>query len=237
MSYFLCTVNHYLHWKLSTYSKIRTMPNLSNNWSKQPQSSFTEKLGDTIKPKGALKPRVQQGIKKLQLQIKKLDTMLTSLQERDAKLFQRIVEATQNHDTQTSKVLGNELAEVRKVTKILSSARIALEQIELRLTTCSDLGDTVVAIMPTMGLMKNLKASLGKVMPGAEQEIGQMAEMLGGFMTESFSGDSAFGMDETTNAESENILKEAAAVAESSAGQMFPSVPSNTEEATTTKSL
>ena len=213
------------------------MPGLSNKWSKQPQSSIAEKINDTVKPKGALKPRVQEGIKKLQSQIKKLDTMLSSLQERDAKLFQRIVDATQNHDVQTSKVLGNELAEVRKVTKILSSARIALEQIELRLTTCSDLGDTVVAIMPTMGLMKNLKSSLGKVMPGAEQEIGQMAEMLGGFMTDSFSGDAAFGMDETTNAESESILKEAAAVAESSTGEMFPSVPSSTQEATSTKFL
>ncbi|QLH05676.1 Snf7 family protein [Nitrosopumilus ureiphilus] len=211
------------------------MPNLSKDWSKQPQPSISEKINDTIKPKGALKPRVQDGIKKIQIQIKKLDTMLTNLQERDAKLFQRIVDATQKHDTQTTKVLGNELAEVRKVTKILSSARIALEQIELRLTTCSDLGDTVVAIMPTMGLMKNLKSSLGKIMPGAEQEIGQMAEMLGGFMTDSFSGDSAFGIDATTTAESESILKEAAAVAESSTGQMFPSVPTSTQEATSTK--
>ena len=210
------------------------MPSLSNKWSKQPQSSITEKIGDTIKPKGALKPRVQDGIKKLQSQIKKLDTMISSLQERDAKLFQRIVTATQNHDTQTSKVLGNELAEVRKVTKVLSGARIALEQIELRLNTCSDLGDTVVAIMPMMGLMKNLKSSLGKIMPGAEQEIGQMAEMLGGFMTESFSGDTAFGVDATSSAESENILKEAAAVAESSTGEMFPSVPTNSQESTTT---
>ena len=72
-------------------------------------------------------------------------------------------------------------------------------------------------------------------MPGAEQEISQMAEMLGGFMTESFSGDAAFGMDETTNAESESILKEAAAVAESSAGQMFPSVPTDIQEATANK--
>lgn len=212
------------------------MPNLTKDWSKQPQPSISEKINDTIKPKGALKPRVQEGIKKLQNQIRKLDSMLTNLQERDAKLFQRIVDATQKHDTQTSKVLGNELAEVRKVTKILSSARIALEQIELRLTTCSDLGDTVVAIMPTMGLMKNLKSSLGKIMPGAEQEIGQMAEMLGGFMTESFSGDAAFGMDATTNAESESILKEAAAVAESSTGQMFPSAPTSTKEASSTKS-
>ncbi len=211
------------------------MPGLDSKWSKQPKPSISDKINDTIKPKGPLKPRVQDGIKKLQSQIKKLDSMLASLQERDAKLFQRIVNATQNHDTQTSKVLGNELAEVRKVTKILSSARIALEQIELRLSTCNDLGDTVVAMIPTMGLMKNLKSSLGKVMPGAEQEIGQMAEMLGGFMTESFSGDSAFGLDATTNAESDKILREASAVAESTTGEMFPSVPSSNQEATSTK--
>ncbi len=213
------------------------MPSLANKWTKPASPGVTEKINDVIKSKGPLKPRVQQGIKKLQVQIKKLDSMLTSLQERDAKLFQRIVEATQKHDTQTARVLGNELAEVRKVAKILSSARVALEQIELRLTTCSDLGDTVVAIMPTMGLMKNLKSSLGKIMPGAEQEIGQMAEMLGGFMTESFAGDAAFGMDETTSAESESILKEAAAVAESSVGQIFPSVPTDTQEASTSKFL
>lgn len=210
------------------------MPNLSSKWSQTQQPSITEKINDTIKPKGALKPRVQEGIKKLKIQIKKLDSMLTTLQDRDAKLFQRIVDATQKHDTHTATVLGNELAEVRKVTKILSSARIALEQIELRLTTCSDLGDTVVAIMPTMGLMKSLKSSLGKVMPGAEHEISQMAEMLGGFMTESFAGDGAFGIDETTNAESESILKEAAAVAETSTSQMFPSVPTDGQQATTT---
>ena len=213
------------------------MTGLETKWSKQPKVGITEKINDTIKPKSALKPRVQEGIKKLQLQIKKLDSMLTGLQERDAKLFQRIVTATQNHDVQTSKVLGNELAEIRKVTKILSNARIALEQIELRLSTCSDLGDTVVAMIPTMGLMKNLKTSLGKVMPGAEQEIGQMAEMLGGFMAESFSGDAAFGIDETTNSESEKILREASAVAESSTGEMFPSVPSSNQQASSSKFL
>ncbi|NIM25074.1 MAG: hypothetical protein GTN35_04480 [Nitrososphaeria archaeon] len=208
------------------------MPTLQDKWTKQPQPGFTERINDVIKPKGALKPRVQAAIKKLSLQISKLDHMITKLQERDGKLFQRIVEATQQHDTQTSKVLSNELAEVRKVTKILSNARIALERIELRLTTTNDLGDTVMTIMPTMGLMKNLKSSLGKIMPGAEQEISQMADMLGGFMTESFSGDGAFGIDETTNMESEKILQEAAAVAENSTGDLFPSVPASASATT-----
>jgi len=209
------------------------LTNLQDKWIKQPQPGITEIINDAIKPKGPLKPRVQTAIKKLSLQISKLDGMLIKLKERDGKIFQRIVEATQHHDVQTSKVLSSELAEIRKVTKILSNARIALERIELRLTTTNDIGDTVMTIMPTMGLMKNLKSSLGKIMPGAEQEISQMADMLGGFMTESFAGDGAFGIDETTSIESDKILQEAAAVAENSTGDLFPSVPSSTTSSTT----
>jgi hypothetical protein len=63
-------------------------------------------------------------------------------------------------------------------------------------------------------------------MPGADQEIGRMTEMLGGLMTDTFSSsESTFGADESTNSESESILSEAAAVAESQSGDKFPSVP------------
>lgn len=208
------------------------MANFQKSWSSLPKDTLSERISSTIKPAGPLKPRIQNAIKHIRPQIKKLDTMIGSLQKRDAALFQRIVVATQKHDQNASKILGNELAEIRKVTKVLSGARTALDRIELRLSTCSDLGDTVVTIMPTVGLMRNIQSSLGKVMPGAEREIGQMADMLGGFVTESFAGDSAFGMDSAMSAEAEDILKEAAAIAGNSAGEMFPSVPTPTQTQT-----
>ena len=211
------------------------MTSFQNKWSKPPSSGITEKITEAVKPKGPLKPRVETAIQRLQQQISKLDNMLSKLKERDEKIFQRVVVATQQHDTQTSKVLSNELAEIRKVSKILGSARMALEQIELRLTTAHDLGDTVVTIMPTIGLMKNMKSSLAKFMPGAEQEIGRMAEMLGGLMTETFSGDASFGIDETTNTESEKILQEAAAVAQSSVDTKFPNTPTESDIPSTTR--
>lgn len=210
------------------------MTGFQNKWSKPPTPGLTEKINDALKPKGSLKPRVEMAIKRLQVQISKLDNMLSKLRERDEKIFQRVVIATQQHDTQTSKVLSNELAEIRKVSKILGNARMALEQIELRLTTAHDLGDTVVTIMPTIGLMKNLKSSLSKFMPGAEQEINNMAEMLGGLMTETFSGDATFGIDESTNAESDKILQEAAAVAETTVDNKFPNTPMDSEIPSTT---
>ena len=210
------------------------MTGFQNKWSKPPTPGLTERINDALKPKGSLKPRVEMAIKRLKAQISKLDNMLSKLKERDEKIFQRVVIATQQHDTQTSKVLSNELAEIRKVSKILGNARMALEQIELRLTTAHDLGDTVVTIMPTIGLMKNLKSSLSKFMPGAEQEINNMAEMLGGLMTETFSGDATFGIDESTNAESDKILQEAAAVAETAVDNKLPNTPMDSEIPSTT---
>ena len=204
------------------------MASFQDKWSAPQKQRFMDKLGDTFKPKGSLKPRVEMAVKRLQAQIGKLDAMCQKLQERDQKIFQKIVAAQQAHDTYSSKVLSNELVEVRKVNKILSNAKMGLERIELRLTTFHDLGDTVTTLMPTIGLMNGLKSSLVKFMPGADQEIGRMTEMLGGLMTETFSssGSSSFGVEESTNAESDSILAEAAAVAESQSGEQFPSVPS-----------
>ena len=201
------------------------MTSFTNNWQRPNTPSIGERFNDAIKPKGALKPRMETAIKRLQTQISKLDGMITKLKQRDEKLFKRIVTATQQHDLTASKVLSKELAEVRKVTKLLGNARMALEQIELRLSTFHDLGDTVATIMPTIGLMKNLRSSLIKFMPEADHELGGMTEMLNGLMTDTFhSGD--FGIDsEATTEESEKILQEAAAVAEAAVNDKLPSMP------------
>ena len=215
---------------------MENMGSLSNRWSKPQKPGISERLNSVLRPKGALKPRVETGIKKLQVQISKLDNMLSSLNARDEKIFHRIVTATQQHDTHTANTLSKELAEVRKVRRVLGNARMAIEQIELRLTTFHDLGDTVITVMPTIGLMKNMKSSLAKFMPGADQELNNMAEMLGGLMTETFhSSDASFGAEAVMDAESEKILQEASAVAEQQAGDKFPSMPAATSEPSTSR--
>ena len=207
------------------------MASLTTRWSKPQKPGISERLNSVLRPKGALKPRIETAIKKLQIQISKLDNMLSSLNARDEKIFHKIVTATQQHDTHTANTLSKELAEVRKVRRVLGNARMAIEQIELRLTTFHDLGDTVVTVMPTIGLMKNMKSSLAKFMPGADQELNNMAEMLGGLMTETFhSTDTSFGGDTVMNSDAEKILQEASAVAEQQSGDKFPSIPNAVSE-------
>jgi len=185
------------------------MTSFDKTWARQESQSVAGKLREAVKPQGALKPRIQTAVNKLQVQISKMDSMLTKLQERDQQIFQRIVTAMQQHDTSTSKVLSNELAEIRKVTRMLGNARMSLEQVQLRLTTIHDLGDAMIAIGPAMSTMKGLKSSLGRFMPEADSELNSMTQTLNGLMVDSFSGDAVNMESDATNEETDKILQEA----------------------------
>ena len=197
-------------------------------WARQETKGMTEKLRDAIKPQGALKPRIQTAVTKLQGQTSKMDVMLTSLHERDQQLFARIVTAMENHDTSASKVLSSELAEVRKVSRMLGNARTSLEQVQLRLSTIHDLGDAMVSIGPAMSTMKGLKSSLSSFMPEADSELNSMTETLSGLMVDSLSNDTFTMESDTVNEETDAILQEASAVAEQQTDEKFPSIPTTT---------
>ncbi len=209
------------------------MPSFDKTWTRQETQSMTGKVREAVKPQGALKPRIQNAVNKLQVQISKMDAMLGKLQTRDRQLFQRIVTAMQQHDTTASRVLSNELAEVRKVTKVLSGARMSIEQVQLRLTTIHDLGDAMVEIGPTMNTMRGLKSSLGKFMPEADTELKSMTDTLGGLMSDSLTSGDAFNMEsDASSEETDKILQEASAIAEQQVGDKFPSVPTSSRIST-----
>ena len=203
------------------------MPTFDKTWAHQETKAVTERIREAIKPQGALKPRIQTAVNKLQIQTSKMDAMLAKLGQRDRQVFDRIVVALKNHDTSGSRVLSAELSEIRKVSRTLSNARMSLEQVQLRLSTIHDLGDAMIALGPAMSTMKGLKSSLGKFLPEADSELSAMTQTLNGLFVDSISGD-AFSMEsEVSNSETESILQEASAVAEQQADQQFPSVPTS----------
>jgi len=197
-------------------------------WARQETKGMTEKLRDAIKPQGALKPRIQTAVTKLQGQTSKMDSMLTRLHERDQQLFARIVTEMENHNTAASKVWSSKLAEVRKVSRMLGNARTSLEQVQLRLSTIHDLGDAMVSIGPAMSTMKGLKSSLSSFMPEADSELNSMTETLSGLMVDSLSNDTFTMESDVVNEETDAILQEASAVAEQQTDEKFPSIPTTT---------
>jgi division protein CdvB (Snf7/Vps24/ESCRT-III family) len=197
-------------------------------WARQETKGMTEKIRDAIKPQGALKPRIQTAVTKLQGQTSKMDVMLTRLHERDQQLFARIVTSMENHDTSASKVLSSVLAEVRKVSRMLGNARTSLEQVQIRLSTIHDLGDAMISIGPAMSTMKGLKSSLSSFLPEADSELNSMTETLNGLMVDSLSNDTFTMESDVVNEETDAILQEASAVAEQQTDEKFPSIPTTT---------
>ncbi|MDD9813614.1 MAG: Snf7 family protein [Thaumarchaeota archaeon] len=199
------------------------MPGLEKTWAARDSPGMAGKIRGAVKPKGALKPQIQNAITKMQVQVHRLDAVIAKLGERDAQIFQKIVIAMQNHDTNASRVLSNELAEIRKVSRKMSSVRMSLEQVQLRLTTMHELGDAMVELTPAMATMKDLKPALGKFMPGADAELVGMTQALGGMFGETMSG-GAFEetQADAPDAETARILEEAEALATAGTEEKFP---------------
>ncbi|EGG42458.1 Snf7 family protein [Candidatus Nitrosarchaeum limnium] len=192
------------------------------NWNNPQSKGISDHLRG-LKKEAPLKPRIQSSLVQLNRTVSSLDYKVKTLNEKDAKLFNRIVMAKKSHDITTGKVLANELAELRKNKKILTTMKVSLEQVNLRLSTVSDLGDAMSSLGPIMATMNALKPALGKIMPEVSREFESLFGILNDSVSSSFEG--SFGSDTVSNEETENILKEAAAVAGTRVGDKFPSIP------------
>jgi len=66
---------------------------------------------------------------------------------------------------------ANELAEVRKLAKLLSQTQIAIERIILRLETIKELSTIMIDLKPALGALKNLTTNLVNIMPDVASEL------------------------------------------------------------------
>ena len=201
------------------------MTSFSSNWVKDSTPNMSERIKQNIGPQQPLKPRIELAKNKIQAQNQKLETILEKLRGKEKSLFNQVVSALQRHDTQHGKMLSNEIAQVRKTTKMISQLKMALEQIQLRLESTIDLGDVMVAIGPAMGALTRVRSGLSGVMPEVDRELGEINGVFSDIMMSAGSmGNTSFAFD-ASGEEVDKILAEAGAVAEQRMTDSFPDVP------------
>jgi division protein CdvB (Snf7/Vps24/ESCRT-III family) len=198
----------------------------SKKWeTKREEQPITRRIQDAVRPPGPLKPRLDAAVRRIELQVNKLDQAGEKFSVRDRTIFARIVDAYTKHDTARANVFANELAEIRKMERLITNARLALEQIVLRLRTVSELGDVVSTLGPAVGVLRTVKSGLVSVFPEAESELGEIGNLLSGIMMEA---GTETGMSLNFNAVNEDatkILTEASTVAEQRIKEKFPDLP------------
>jgi division protein CdvB (Snf7/Vps24/ESCRT-III family) len=206
------------------------MSNFSANWDKKKSTGgFGEKLRTKFNSPGPLKPRLDGLTRQVQVVMARLDNSMAKIRDRDNALFAKIVVAVQKHETQRASMFANELAEVRKVGKMVTQSRLALEQIILRLNTITEMGDIVTTLAPATSIVRSVKQDIAGVMPDAAGEMGEVSSLLSGILVDAGSIGGYTMNFETANEEAERALSEAAAVAESRMREKFPDIPQTVE--------
>jgi len=192
---------------------------------RETQAPIGTRVKEAVRPPGPLKPRLDFAIRRIELQVQRLDQATDRFTERDKSIFVRIVEAYTKHDMPRASVFANELAEVRKMEKMIMHARLALEQIVLRLKTVSELGDIVTTLAPAVGVLRTVRNGMASIFPEAERELGQIGNLLSGIIIDAGQSSGLTINFETANDDAQKILTEAATVAEQRIKEKFPELP------------
>jgi division protein CdvB (Snf7/Vps24/ESCRT-III family) len=193
---------------------------------REPETPFYTKIKEAVRPPGPLKPRLNLAIKRIELQIRRLEKATNRFSKRDKSLFARTVKAYSKRDMVHANVFANELAEIRKMEKMTIHAGLALEQIVLRLTTVSELGDVVSMLAPTVRVLRNVRRGLVGVVPEAERELGQIGDLLDGIIVDVGQSTGLNINFEAASEDAKKILDEAVTVAEQKINEELPEIPS-----------
>jgi division protein CdvB (Snf7/Vps24/ESCRT-III family) len=193
--------------------------------SRREETSFMNTLKETVQPQQPLKPRLDFAIRKLDLQINRLDQANERFTQKDKSLFAKLVDAYTKHDTAHANIYANELAEVRKMAKLTMNARLALDQVSLRIKTVTEFGDIVTTLGPAIGVLRSVSAGMCGVLPEAENELGEIGNMLSGIMFDAGTTCGSSLNFNNVNEDAAKILDEAATVAAQKVDANFPDLP------------
>jgi division protein CdvB (Snf7/Vps24/ESCRT-III family) len=194
-------------------------------WKTEEKEPFGKMVRETVRGPQAMRPQIQKATQQLGNEITRLDQAMGRLKQRENSIFKKTVTAVQAHDQESSKAYSNELAEVRKMEKIVTQSRIALEQINTRLQTVTEIGDFASTIAPAIGVIKNVRATLGEAMPDAQGTLGEIGAQLNSIMVDvgQITGTTFYQAENSE--EANRILAEASAVAEKRMADSLPEVP------------
>ena len=204
------------------------MTSFSNQWNKEVKKDPTERIRESLRTQKPLKPTMETAKNRLGIQTQKLDTLLEKLKSKDRTLFDQIVTHLQNHDSQQSKMLSNELSQVRRTIKTISQLKMSLEQVHMRLESTIDIGDALTALKPAVGTLSKVKTGLNGLMPNVDTELGEISDVFSDIMVNANStSDIGFALNHS-GGDVNNIIAEASIVAEQRVTDNFPDVPMGT---------
>ncbi|MGQ9759277.1 MAG: Snf7 family protein [Candidatus Methanomethylicaceae archaeon] len=180
--------------------------------------------------KGPLKPKIEEAIEIINIQLQRLDFKGAKIREYDRVLFKQVVNHYRSRDLLRAKMYANELTEVRKLAKVITTARLALEQIAVRLSTIKEYGDVAASVAPALFAVKNIYSGVAQLIPDAEHSLQKLGEVLDGLMVDASQYSDNIITPAYISKEGEGILQSASEMAELNLSKTLPKIPSVEED-------
>jgi len=119
-----------------------------------------------------------EAVPKLKTQRFKLGQVIVRLRTRDTFLFKTCATALKAKNKERATIFANELAEIRKLTKIISQTQILVERIILRLETLKELSAAFADLKPVLRILRSVTKRLTIIMPQMAYEMERMNESI-----------------------------------------------------------
>lgn len=164
------------------------MTGFFKNWTKDKNNRVDDtnkKLIEGLIPNSQVKPRIESVMIDTQLQISILDVKISKIKGREETLFNKVVDAMKSHDIAYTKILSVELAQLRKNQRRLNQARIALEQVSMRISTIHVLSEIMKTLEPAMSPVKGLKSDFEISVPSTDTELNYMQMLTASILSDS----------------------------------------------------
>jgi division protein CdvB (Snf7/Vps24/ESCRT-III family) len=203
------------------------MTNFSSSWVNERRLNTSEKIKENLRTQQPLKPRIEFAKNKIQTQNHKLNNILENLRGKEKTLFNQVVLNLQKHDAQQVKMMSNELAQIKRTTKMISQVKMSVEQIQLRLESTIDIGDVMTSIGPAVGALTKVRSGMSGVMSEVDTELVEVDRAFSDIIMNvgSIDNNASFTFDAGGGEDVDRILVEASAVAEQKMNENFPDVP------------
>jgi len=198
---------------------------IAKNWREVKNGILSQKFLDRVRPEARLKNKMYDAGKKMESQILRLEQTHTKLKQNYDHVFKKIVDAKLIHNESRARTYAIELQEIKKAKNKIAEAKLAMEQIKLRLNTVSELGDIVVTLSPCMSLIKGLAPSISTLMPQMHTSMEDLTSMFSDMLTDSSLSQESMTPIHQGNTDTDAILQEAHDVIEGKTRTAMPEPP------------
>jgi len=201
------------------------MSKFVSKWTGPKTPSIKKKLSRRFRKEAPNKSKLNSAIKSIQIQMASVARVSFKLKDRDNFLLKSTIRSLKSRNENKANILANELSQIRNLIRQVTSARLALEQISMRMKTITDLGDAVATLAPAVAAIRGVQDTVTTVMPQTDNSFSEISNLLSSILVDAGQSGGLQLDFKAATLDAEKILDDASTIAEKEIKSKLPEIP------------